>query len=282
LCEILRAQHLSYSYPKSPFKALNDVNFSICRGEIVGVIGPNGSGKTTLVKSIASILHYEGSIKIAGKEAKYYAKKKLARILSVVAQEFLPSYNMSANEIVELGRIPYTGLLGQMTNEDERAIEMAFESLEISHLRDRMFYSLSGGERQMVYVAKVFAQEPKILVLDEATAHLDIGHTERLLEKIMRLSKENGKTVIATFHDINQAAAFSDRIMIMKDGNIVADGTPENVLKEEIIYKVYGARCTIIHHPKTGRIRVLSDLEGERNFAQQQDTLIRSGNSRST
>ncbi len=282
MCEILRVRHLGYSYSASSFKALNDVNFSISKGEIVGIIGPNGSGKTTMVKSISSILQYEGSVKIEDKEVKDYSRKKLARILGVVAQEFLPSYNMSTTEVVELGRIPYTTIWGQITNEDKRAVEMAFESLEISHLKDRMFYSLSGGERQMVYVAKVFAQEPKILVLDEATAHLDIGHTEHLLKKIMKLSRENGKTVIATFHDINQAAAFSDRIMVMKDGNIVADGTPEDVLKEEIIYKVYGAHCTIIHHPRTGRIRVLSDLEDERNFAQQRSTLIRFGNSRST
>ncbi len=279
MCEILKAQHLSYSYPKSSFKALKDVNLSICEGEIVGIIGPNGSGKTTLVKSIASILQYEGSVKILGKEVKNYTRKELARILGVVAQEFSPSYDVNATEVVELGRIPYTGLLGQIAKEDAKAIEMAFESLKISHLKNRMFYSLSGGERQMVYVAKVFAQNPKLLVLDEATAHLDIGHAQRLLEKIIRFSKMDGKTVIATFHDINQAAAFSDRIVIMKEGNIVADGVPEDVLKEETLYKVYEARCTVIRHPKTGRIRVLNDLEGEQNSYQRQDTLLRSGSS---
>lgn len=279
MCEILKTQHLSYSYPKSSFKALKDVNLSICEGEIVGIIGPNGSGKTTLVKSIASILQYEGSVKILGKEVKNYTRKELARILGIVAQEFSPSYDVNATEVVELGRIPYTGLLGQIAKEDAQAIEMAFESLKISHLKNRMFYSLSGGERQMVYVAKVFAQNPKLLVLDEATAHLDIGHAQRLLEKIIRFSKMDGKTVIATFHDINQAAAFSDRIVIMKEGNIVADGVPEDVLKEETLYKVYEARCTVIRHPRTGRIRVLNDLEGEQNSYQRQDTLLRSGSS---
>ena len=130
----------------------------------------------------------------------------------------------------------------------------------------------------MVYVAKVFAQEPQILLLDEATSHLDIGHVEILLKKIRIIFKKEKKTVVATFHDINQAFAFSDRIIVMKDGKVVADVIPE-MLTEKLIYEVYGAHCTIVHHPKTNKINVLMDLEDERSSAPLRNTLIRSKSS---
>ncbi len=274
MCEI-EVQNLNYSYSGSLRKALDGVSFSVCKGEFLGVIGPNGSGKTTLVKSLTSILPYNGNVKIMGKEARRYSKMEFARLVGVVAQEFLPAYDMKAREIVEMGRIPHTGLFGQLSEEDEKHVDEAFECLGISHLKDRMFYSMSGGERQMVYVAKVFAQEPQILLLDEATSHLDIGHVEILLKKIKSVFKMQNRTLVATFHDINQASAFSDRIIVMKDGKLVTEGTPE-ILTENLIYEVYGAHCTVIRHPKTDKINVLMDLEGERSSDPRRGTLIQS------
>lgn len=277
MCEI-EVRNLSYSYSGSLRKALDSISFSVCKGEFVGVIGPNGSGKTTLVKSLTSILPYKGNVKIMGKEVKHRSKMEFARLVGVVAQEFLPAYDMRAREIVEMGRIPHTGLLGQLSKEDVKHVDEAFEYLEISHLKDRMFYSMSGGERQMVYVAKVFAQEPQVLLLDEATSHLDIGHVEILLKKIKSIFKRQNRTVVATFHDINQASTFSDRIMVMKNGKLIKDGPPE-ILTEKLIYEVYGAHCTIIRHPKTNKINVLMDLEGERSSDSQRSTLIQSASS---
>ncbi len=127
----------------------------------------------------------------------------------------------------------------------------------------------------MTYVDKVFAENPGILLLDEATSHLDIGHVEILLKKIKSVFKRQNRTVVATFHNINQASAFSDRIMVMKNGKLIADGTPA-ILTEKLIYDVYGAHCTVIHHPRTGKINVLMDLEDEQNSDQQRDNLIQS------
>ncbi len=270
MCEI-EVRNLEYSYYGMNKKALDGVNFSVCKGEFVGIIGPNGSGKTTLVKALTSILPYKGSARIRGKEVREYSKKEFARIVGVASQEFIPAYDMKAKEIVEMGRIPYTGILGKLSFEDEKVVEDAFKILEIENLMNRMFYSLSGGERQMVYAAKVFAQDPDILILDEASAHLDIGHVETLLNKILKTFKKGGRTVLATFHDINQAIMFSDRLIIMKNGKIFAQGEPSEILTEELVYEVYGASCSLVRHPKSGKISVLIDLEDERNSFRSQN-----------
>ncbi len=267
----IEVKDLKYTYYASSKNALDGVSFSVRRGEFVGIIGPNGSGKTTLVKALTGVLQYSGSVKVRGKEVERYPKKSFAQLIGVVSQEFSPAYDMKSREIVEMGRIPYTGLLGRLSKEDQLKVEKAFEMLAISSLKDRMFYSLSGGERQMVYVAKVFAQDPDILVLDEATAHLDIGHVETILNKITTIFRRERKTVIATFHDVNQAAAFADRIIVLKNGKIFTQGTPSKVLTPSTMYAVYKARCTVVRHPKTGRIRVLMDLESERSCFQSQD-----------
>ncbi len=272
----IEVKDLRYVYDGSDKKALDGVSFSVNKGEFVGIIGPNGSGKTTLVKSLTAVLQYQGSVKVKGKEVKEYSKRELAKLIGVASQEFSPAYDMKAREIVEMGRIPYTGLLGKLSKEDEIKINKAFEELGIKKLADRMFYSLSGGERQMVYVAKVFAQDPDILVLDEATAHLDIGHVEIILNRIMKVFRREGKTVIATFHDVNQAAAFSDKVIVMKDGKVLCEGSPSEVFNEEMMYTVYGARCSVVRHPKTGRINVLMDLEDEQSCYPLQDISNRS------
>jgi len=271
-------KHLTYSYYDSSKKALDDVSFSVRKGEFVGIIGPNGSGKTTLIKTLTSILPYEGSVKIKGKEVKEYSKRALARLVGVASQEFMPAYDMKAKDIVEMGRIPYTGLFGKMSEEDEKHVRLAFKALGIEELMDRMFYSLSGGERQMVYAAKVFAQDPQILFLDETTAHLDIGHVETILNKVLKTFKSRNRTVLATFHDINQAIAFSDRLIVMKDGKVFAQGTPSEIVNEKMMYDVYGASCSLVRHPKNGKISVLIDLEDERNFSQSQDIVSLSRN----
>jgi iron complex transport system ATP-binding protein len=275
----IEVKGLEYSYDGMNKKALNNVNFSIRKGEFIGIIGPNGSGKTTLVKTLTSILPYSGSVKVRGKEVKDYSKKELAQLVGVASQEFTPAYDMKAKEIVEMGRIPYTGIFGNLSSNDEKIVRQAFKILGIENLMERMFYSLSGGERQMVYAAKVLAQDPQILVLDETTAHLDIGHVETLLTKILKAFQRNGRTVLATFHDINQAIMFSDRLIILKDGKIFAQGSPCEILSEELIYEVYSASCSLVRHPKNGKISVLIDLEDGRSSFQFQDTVSLLGNS---
>lgn len=270
MAEILKVERLSYSYSDSAFKALDGLSFSVEPGMTVGIIGPNGSGKTTLMKSLLSVLDYEGSVKISGTEVKSFPRRRLARIIGVVAQEFNPAYDMTALEIVRMGRTPHTGFLGEMKREDLESVDRAFDELGISHLKERMFYSMSGGERQMVYAAKVMAQDPRILLLDESTAHLDLGNSQQLLAKVKRFSEREGKTVLATFHDINQASVFSDMLIVMKSGKIIDYGKPENVLSERMIREVYGASCSIVRD-SSGKVQILIGLEDGRGFVRHQD-----------
>lgn len=248
MSEILRVENLSYSYPRSTKKALDSLSFSVQRGEIIGIIGPNGSGKTTLVKALSGLIEYEGSVMFDKKEVKFTSRLELAKKIGVVAQEFSPLYDIKSVDVVEMGRTPYTNLFGNLGEEDKRYVDFAFRDLNIMHLKERMFYSLSGGERQIVYVAKVFAQRPELFLLDEATMHLDIGNAQHLLLK-MKAQAKTGATVIATFHDINQAAAFSDRIIVMKSGKIYDIGEPEEVLTQKMVMDVYGAVCEIVKGP---------------------------------
>ncbi len=248
MSEVLKIENLSYVYPKSAKKALDSLNFSIEKGEIIGIIGPNGSGKTTLIKAISGLVEYEGSIKLYGEEIKSIPRIELAKKIGVMAQEFSPIYDARAVDIVEMGRTPYTNLFGDLSDRDRKYVDFAFKALNITHLRERMFYSLSGGERQIVYAAKVFAQSPEIFLLDEATVHLDIGNAQHLLLKMKERASE-GSTVIATFHDINQASAFADRIIVMKSGKIYSMGDPEEVITRKMIKEVYNATCEIVKGP---------------------------------
>lgn len=261
MSEILKIENLSYSYPRSTKNAVDHVNFTIEKGEIIGIIGPNGSGKTTLIKSILAMVNYKGNVKLYGKEIKKISRSELSKKVGVVAQEFAPIYDMKVSEIVEMGRTPYTNLFGDLSKNDRENIEFAFDSLNILHLKDRMFYSLSGGERQIVYMAKVFAQNPELFLLDEATVHLDIGNAQHLLLKARERVRKLNSTVIATFHDINQASAFSQKIIVMKSGKIYALGKPEDVITKQMIEQVYHADCEIVKDDKNGVVNVLMNLE---------------------
>ncbi len=261
--EILKIEDVSYAYPKSSKNAIDKVNFTVGKGEIIGIIGPNGSGKTTLMKAILHMIDYRGNIELYGKDIKKISRNDLSKKIGVVAQEFAPIYDMKVSEIVEMGRTPHTNFFGDLSKEDKKYIETAFNDLNIYPLKERNFYSLSGGERQIIYVAKVFAQNPDLFLLDEATVHLDIGNAQHLLLKVKERVKKFGLTVISTFHDVNQASAFSDRIVVMKSGKVYAKGTPETVLTKEMIEEVYGANCEVIKDPRSGTVNVFMDLDDD-------------------
>ncbi len=165
--EILKIEDVSYAYPKSSKKAIDKVNLTVEKGEIIGIIGPNGSGKTTLMKAILNMIDYSGKIELYGKDIKQISRNELSKKIGVVAQEFAPIYDMKVSEIVEMGRTPHTNFFGDLSKEDKKYVEGAFKDLNIYHLKERNFYSLSGGERQIIYVAKVFAQNPDLFLLDE-------------------------------------------------------------------------------------------------------------------
>ncbi|WP_456327929.1 ABC transporter ATP-binding protein [Archaeoglobus sp.] len=203
---------------------LKDVSLKVNKGEFFGIVGKNGSGKTTLLRALAKFYPKEGLIYIDGKEIGEISLDELAKIVGVVPQEFELNVNFTVEQFVALGRIPYIRIFESKMDRD--VVNRVIESLKCP--KKRIVRTLSGGEKQRVLIAKALAQEPKVLLLDEPTSHLDIKHQIEIVRILKSLAKM-GLTVIATFHDLNLALNFCDRIAIMKDGRILKVCKPEEV-----------------------------------------------------
>jgi|GEM_PF-2218 iron complex transport system ATP-binding protein len=215
------------------------LSLSIAPGEMVGLLGPNGSGKTTLIKLAAGVLQPQaGCVLLGGRDVRTLPRREIARRVAVVPQELTMPFAFTVRQMVALGRTPHLGLLGVERAHDRQAIAEALATTGTAALVDRVFSELSGGERQRVIVALALAQEPELLLLDEPTAHLDIKHQVEVLELVRRLNRMRNVTVLATMHDLNLAARYFDRLILLQRG-IVADGTPAQVLDAELLSQVY-------------------------------------------
>ncbi len=239
---------------------IRDICLDAAEGEFIGIIGPNGSGKTTLIKAMSRVLAARtGAVTIEGRLLEEYDPKELARTLGVVPQETSVGFSYTVKDIVMMGRFPHHTRFSRESTEDYLVVEEAMVVTGIAHLADRPVTDISGGERQRVIIARALAQQPRFLLLDEATAHLDINHQVEILSIIRGLGA--GVTKIGVFHDLNLASAYCDRIILMAGGEVRALGTPEAVLTRENLREHYGIDALIQTHPVTGRPMVLP-LEG--------------------
>lgn len=237
---------------------LRDVNFSVKRGECFGIIGPNGSGKSTLLKLLSAAEWADtGRIELEGKDITGYSRKQLARLIAVLQQEPMPPVGFNVREVVEMGRFPFQNWLGEETQDTEVLIDSILEKLGLSKLAHRTLEYLSGGERQRVALGKTMAQQPRLLILDEPTTYLDIGHQILLMDRIREWQREAGMTVIAVLHDLNLASLYCDRILVLDKGKVVDVGTPRQVLRSELIRYVYGITPIIVEHPLSGLPQII-------------------------
>ena len=239
-------------------KVLGNVDFSAAYGELLGVIGPNGSGKTTLLRTISRILKPKvGTILLEGEEVMEMKNKEFSRKFAAVAQDTSVNFDFTALDIVLMGRNPH---LGRLELETERDVEIARRCMELTncwHLAERPITELSGGERQLVIIARALTQEPKVLLLDEPTSHLDINYQIEIMELLKRLTSHEGLIVIAVIHDLNLAAQYGDRLILMHKGKIVSTGTQQEVLTAENIKKTFGADVIVKKHALTNLCYVL-------------------------
>jgi cobalamin transport system ATP-binding protein len=225
--------------------ALDAVSFRVAPGEMVGLLGPNGAGKSTILKLAAGTLRPNaGHVCLLGDEASRLPRRAAARRVAMVPQEFTVQFPYTVRQIVEMGRTPRLRLLGTLGAEDRAAVESALATTEIAHLAGRAFQELSGGERQRVLLALALAQEGEILLLDEPTAHLDIRWQIETLELLRRLNAERGLTILAALHDLNLAARYFSRLILLNK-RVVADGPPSRALERELLASVYGAAVTV-------------------------------------
>ena len=227
---------------------LDRVSFAVAEGEWVGLIGPNGAGKTTLLRAVAGLIESSGSILLGGTPLASAHRRERARAIAVVPQYPVTPPWMTVSEYVLLGRTPHLGVLAREGRHDIDLAAETIERLELGPFRDRRLGTLSGGERQRVVVARALVQEAKVILLDEPTASLDIGHQQQALELLDVLRGENGLTLVAAMHDLTLASQYVDRMVLLRKGRIVADGTPNLVLTQALLSEHYEASVAILAH----------------------------------
>ena len=222
------------------------VDLEIARGEWVALIGPNGAGKTTLLRAVARLVRFDGSVELEGRSTGELRRAELSQLIAVVPQEPSTPPWMTVAEYVLLGRTPHLGPLAKEGSRDREAAARVLERLDLLGYGRRRLGTLSGGEKQRVVVARALAQEARIVLLDEPTASLDIGHQQQALELLDALRAESELTLVAAMHDLTLAAQYADRMVLLDEGRIVADGAPQEVLTEPLIERHYGATIEVV------------------------------------
>ncbi len=225
---------------------LHGVDLTVASGEWVTVIGPNGAGKSTLLRAVGGAVPHTGTVTIDGTATTALPRRRRAQLVATVAQQPVVPPGMRVLDYVLLGRTPYSAPLGRESAEDLSIVEQVLDQLELRRFTGRELETLSGGERQRVFLARALAQGAPLLLLDEPTSALDIGHQQEVLELVDALRKERSLTVLATMHDLSVAGEYADRLVLLAEGRVAADGPPARVLTEELLARHYRARVRVI------------------------------------
>ncbi|MCP4369379.1 MAG: ABC transporter ATP-binding protein [Deltaproteobacteria bacterium] len=240
--------NLSFSYKN--IQILTSLSFSVPKGDFFIIIGPNGSGKTTLIKAISGILKpQEGKLKILDLPFGDYSRNSLAKTIALVPQLVSIDFPFTVAELVLMGRSPHLNILGLEQEKDLKIANRSMAFTEVEHLAHRKLDQLSGGECQRVFIARAICQEPKIILLDEPTASLDLTHQMKIMDLMEKLKNELGTTIIMVSHDVNLAAMYSDRLLLLKNGEIAGLGKPDEILTLDILKKTYDCRLLVDESP---------------------------------
>lgn len=224
---------------------LHDVTFDLDAGTFVGLLGPNGSGKTTLLRALSALISFKGTIRLDGRPVEAWTAAERARRLAFVRQVPSMTFDFTVDELVRLGRAPHKRWLDGYSAADRDRVREALATVDLDGCADRSVLSLSGGERQRVFLAQALVQDADLLLLDEPTSHLDVHYQFSFMDRI-QAQVERGRTVLAVFHDLDLAARYADRLLVLSDGHLVADGPPQSVLTPERIASVFRIRADVV------------------------------------
>jgi ABC-type cobalamin/Fe3+-siderophores transport system ATPase subunit len=248
----LRASKLTLGYEKRI--VVRDLDLSFPIGRVTAVVGPNGSGKSTIVRATARLLRpRSGVVLLDGKAIARMPTKEVARRLAVLPQGPSSPEGLTVERLVWNGRYPHQGFLGTSSAGDAEAVQWALRETHLEAFADRPLDALSGGERQRAWIAMALAQQTPILLLDEPTTFLDLGHQLEVLELLGELNRNQGMTVVMVLHELNQAARYSDHMVAVHEGSIWREGTPSEVLTPELLNEVFGVHATVVVDPGSGR-----------------------------
>jgi iron complex transport system ATP-binding protein len=267
---LLRAEQLSKRLGDR--WVLQGISLAVAPGEMIGILGPNGSGKSTLLSCLVGEMKADtGQVWLRDRLLAEMSVKERARQIATLAQEEVGEIYFTVKGIVEMGRHPYLGRWPWLSERDEQVVAHVMRETDSQHLAGRIFARLSGGEKQRVSLARAMAQEPLLLVLDEPTAYLDLKYQFALLGWVKRWQMECGLTVIMVLHDLNLAAQYCDRLVVLKEGKVVRQGTPHEVIVEEMVEDVYGMTPILIEHPLLRVPQVLLTAAGTRGNGEERE-----------
>lgn len=250
---IYEVDNLTFSYPGGDRKVLDHACLSLGQGEILCILGPNGAGKTTLLSCMAGLLiPQSGSVRLCGRDINQMKEKEIAKLAGYVPQIHTPAFDYKVLDVVLMGRAPKTGMFARPSGEDEAFCLKVLESMNLSHLAQKSYLDISGGERQQVIIARAIAQEPKVILFDEPTAHLDYGNQHRVLRRVRQM-KEEGYSVVITTHNPDHALLLGDKAAVVdKEGHII-QGKSREILTEETLARIYETDLRLLYVKELGR-----------------------------
>ena len=245
MCAVLEVKNATFSYDGKR-DIFEDISFSVGGGEVFCILGPNGTGKSTLLRCLCNLYRLKaGSISIDGREIGLYRPADLAKKIGFIPQIHTPTFPYTVLQVVLMGRTPHLNMIATPSSRDYKIAEEAIRTVNIEYIKDKPYTELSGGQMQLVLMARVLAQEPEILLLDEPTSHLDVGNQIHTIEMIRKLSHK-GLSIVMTSHFPDHTFLSSSRVGIMKDKTFIALGRPDDVITEENLYKTYGVPIKIV------------------------------------
>lgn len=254
----LRADTITLAYKKHPI--IKELSLSVTNASFTAIIGPNGCGKSTLLRALSRLIKPQsGNVILDGKNIHEMATKDVARRLGLLSQRQQPMESITVFELVARGRFPYQSFFNQWSEADEKAVFNAMTSANVTEFSQRSLSELSGGQSQRAWIAMILAQETPLLLLDEPTTYLDITHQIEILDLMKKLNQQ-GRTIVTVLHDLNQACRYADHLIAMRDGKIIRQGDPKDIVNENLIKEVFDLSSLIIDDPVTGRPLIIPRL----------------------